>query len=513
MSGIISCDWRTLFHQSCSTSARVKPNKVPIINSTNTQIRFQSLIRKRCENAFGSAAGNQDYGGKGRRWVELVKCAAEDFERSGRRSENVVVEEKQRYRYAVVCLVAFVMGLCSADRTVMSVAIVPFAQTHGWSTSFIGIIQSSFLWGYIISSVIGGAMADEFGGARVMAWGVALWSLATLLTPWAANHSAATLLAVRVVFGLAQGVAFPSMNILLSRWFPIHERARAVGLSMAGFQLGNVLGLCITPFLMSLIGISGLFVLFSSFGLLWLVPWVYGVTSNPTESRFVSYSELQLIQAGKLSHSSHSKGENQSLRFGLLLPNMSFWAVVFSNFTNNWGYFVLLSWMPIYFKTVLHVNLKEAAWFSAIPWGIMAVTSYIAGSSSDYLTKSGYSLIFVRKLMQSIGFVGPGLSLLCLNYATTPAVASIILTVALSLSSFSQAGYFLNMQDIAPYSTGFLHGITNAIGTLAAIISTITAGYFVEWLGSFKAFLTLTAMLYFSATTFYNLFATTQRIV
>lgn len=60
-------------------------------------------------------------------------------------------------------------------------------------------------------------MADEFGGARVMAWGVALWSLATLLTPWAANHSAATLLAVRVVFGLAQGVAFPSMNILLSR--------------------------------------------------------------------------------------------------------------------------------------------------------------------------------------------------------------------------------------------------------------------------------------------------------
>ena len=123
---------------------------------------------------------------------------------------------------------------------------------------------------------------------------------------------------------------------MLIRWFPIHERARAVGLSMAGFQLGNVLGLCITPFLMSLIGISGLFVLFSSFGLLWLVPWVYGVTSNPTESRFVSYSELQLIQAGKLSHSSHSKGENQSLRFGLLLPNMSFWAVVFSNFTNNW---------------------------------------------------------------------------------------------------------------------------------------------------------------------------------
>ncbi|XP_078161876.1 MAP3K epsilon protein kinase 1-like [Carex rostrata] len=32
------------------------------------------------------------------------------------------------------------------------------------------------------------------------------------------------------------------------------------------------------------------------------------------------------------------------------------------------GYFVLLSWMHVYFKTVYDVNLKWAAWFSAIPF-------------------------------------------------------------------------------------------------------------------------------------------------
>lgn len=50
-----------------------------------------------------------------------------------------------------------------------------------------------------------------------MAWGVALWSLATLLTPWAANHSTVALLAVRAFFGLAEGVALPSMSTLSSR--------------------------------------------------------------------------------------------------------------------------------------------------------------------------------------------------------------------------------------------------------------------------------------------------------
>lgn len=470
-------------------------------------MRFHSKIAgKRWDKNSGMLVVDKDYGRTGRRWVE---CMAEDREFSVAPPVSVV----EGYRYKVVSLVAFVMCLCSADRTVMSVAVVPLAHTHAWSTSFVGIVQSSFLWGYIVSSIVGGAMADKLGGARVMAWGVAVWSLATLLTPWAANHSAATLLAVRAVFGLAEGVAFPSMNILLSRWFPINERARAVGISMAGFQLGNVLGLCLTPILMSLVGISGPFVLFSSFGILCLMAWVCGVANDPRQSPFLSKLELQLIQAGKTVDSSHSSGKNPPLPLGLLLSKKPFWAIFVANFTNNWGYFVLLSWMPIYFKTVLHVNLKEAAWFSAIPWGVMAVSSYVAGSASDYLTKAGYSLIFVRKLMQSIGFAGPGLSLLCLNYAKTPGVASVILTIALSLSSFCQAGYFLNIQDIAPYSAGLVHGITNAAGTFAAIISTIGAGYFVEWLGSFRAFLNLTAMLYFSATIFYNLYATADRVV
>lgn len=48
------------------------------------------------------------------------------------------------------------------------------------------------------------------------------------------------------------------------------------------------------------------------------------------------------------------------------------------------------------------MNLKQAAWFSAVPWATMAVSGYVAGAVSDFLIKAGYSITFVRKVMQVI---------------------------------------------------------------------------------------------------------------
>lgn len=77
-----------------------------------------------------------------RKWS--VKCTAEGIDGGmfvGRKSrENgIVVSIPERYK--VVLLLACVMCLCNADRVVMSVAVVPLAAKHGWSSSFLGIVQ------------------------------------------------------------------------------------------------------------------------------------------------------------------------------------------------------------------------------------------------------------------------------------------------------------------------------------------------------------------------------------
>ncbi|XP_062230368.1 probable anion transporter 2, chloroplastic, partial [Phragmites australis] len=365
------------------------------------------------------------------------------------------------------------------------------------------LLQSSFLWGYVFSSMVGGALADRYGGKKVMAGAAALWSLATSLTPWAASHSTIMLLAVRALFGLAEDVAFPTMNTFLPKWFPTHERATAVGISMGGFHLGNVISFLATPIIMSHIGLAGTFAFFASLGYLWISVWLFNVESDPLDSRTIRKSELQLILAGRTG----SKVQGSKFPSLMELLSIEFLAIIVANVVNNWGCFVLLSWMPVYFKTVYNANLKQAAWFSAIPWAVMALSGYVAGASADFLIKSGFSIALVRKIMQSIGFIGPGVSLLCLKFAQNPSFSVVLMTIALSLSSFSQAGYFCNVQDIAPKYAGSLQGLTNGIGTVAAIVSTIGTGYFVQWLGSFQAFLTLTAALYFSATVIYNTYA------
>ncbi|KAI7729690.1 hypothetical protein M8C21_000978 [Ambrosia artemisiifolia] len=426
------------------------------------------------------------------------------FITSDEASEPSFLEFITSERVKVVAMVALALALCNADRVVMSVAIVPLSQSRGWSQAFAGVVQSSFLWGYLISPIAGGTLVDYYGGKIVMACGVALWSMATFLTPWAAENSLWALLSMRALLGVAEGVALPCMNNMIARWFPQTERSRAVGLAMAGFQLGSAIGLTLSPILMSQGGVGGPFIIFGLSGFLWVLVWVSATSSTPERSRQITKFELEYIQSKRKR--SQTKTGKIIPPFRRLLSKLPTWSLIVANSMHSWGFFVILSWMPIYFKTIYHVDLRQAAWFSAVPWSMMALVGYFAGVFSDKLIQSGMTVTVTRKIMQSIGFVGPGFALIGLIMAKNPVVASAWLTLAVGLKSFSHCGFLVNLQEIAPQYSGVLHG------TLAAILGTVGAGFFVELVGSFQGFLLLTSLLYFSAAVFWNIFSTGERV-
>src|SRR5882672_7600947 len=104
-------------------------------------------------------------------------------------------------RFIVVGLFFLSTVICYIDRTNISVAIIPMATDKGYDAVPQGWVLSSFFWGYLVSQLIGGWMADRFGGKKVLAFGVTAWSLATLVTPLAAA-SFAPLLAARALLGI-----------------------------------------------------------------------------------------------------------------------------------------------------------------------------------------------------------------------------------------------------------------------------------------------------------------------
>lgn len=148
---------------------------------------------------------------------------------------------KRRYTIVAMCFVAFM--LCNMDRVNMSIAILPMAESFSWSSATIGLVQSSFFWGYLLTQVLGGVWADRYGGKVVLGFGVIWWSLATVMTPMAAAMGLPALLIARACMGIGEGVAMPAMNSMMSKWVPVGERSRSLALVYSGMYTGSVVGL------------------------------------------------------------------------------------------------------------------------------------------------------------------------------------------------------------------------------------------------------------------------------
>ena len=80
-----------------------------------------------------------------------------------------------------------------------------------------GLILGSFFYGYVLTQIPGGRLAELWGGKWLYGLGVLVTAFFTLITPWAANTSVYLLVAVRIMEGLGEGVTFPAMHAMLGR--------------------------------------------------------------------------------------------------------------------------------------------------------------------------------------------------------------------------------------------------------------------------------------------------------
>lgn len=74
-----------------------------------------------------------------------------------------------------------------------------------WSTTEQGLILSSFYWGYVITHLPGGILAEKFGGKYSLGIGILSTAVFTLLTPAVARMGNWVYLCLlRVLVGLGE---------------------------------------------------------------------------------------------------------------------------------------------------------------------------------------------------------------------------------------------------------------------------------------------------------------------
>lgn len=127
------------------------------------------------------------------------------------------------------------------DRYVVS-GIVPDlkAAPLGLSDSQIGFLTTAFMLVYMITAPVFGALGDRGSRTRPIAIGVFLWSIATILSGFAANY--AHLLAGRALVGIGEAAYVAISPALLSDCFPRSQRGRVLAVFNMAIPVGAALG-------------------------------------------------------------------------------------------------------------------------------------------------------------------------------------------------------------------------------------------------------------------------------
>jgi len=410
-------------------------------------------------------------------------------------------------RYNVVLLSTLAVFVCYIDRVNISVAIIPMATDLDWGMQTQGMVLSSFFVGYLLLQIVGGLLADRFGGKVVLGVGVLLWSLFTILTPPAASIGLGLLLATRILMGMGEAVTFPSIYSLYSRWVPITERSRAVGLANSGIPLGTIFALIVTPMIVQAWGWQWAFYLFGLVGVVWFVVWQLMVTRSPELDERVTEAEREIIKAG-----ANSDPVEAGPPIREFLKSMPVWAIIVAHFCNNWSLYVLLSWLPTFINKGLGVDYASVGWVTMIPHVASFIFLNVAGSIADRLVRSGMDVGKVRKLMQTIGFGGLSTALLIVGEVESVWLAITIMTIGNALGAFVVGGFVVNHMDIAPKYAGTLMGITNTAGTIPGIIGVFVSGLILELTGSWALVFQVTAGVTLFGLVFFLMFSSSKKL-
>ena len=317
--------------------------------------------------------------------------------------------------YTIMLLLFAAVFISYIDRTNISVASIAMHDELGWTETDKGLVLSSFFVGYMLFMAASGALANRFGGWLVLGLAVLWWSAWTMLTPVAAASSLSALVAARIALGLGEAAVFPASMNMISRWMPPTLRSRATTLLVSALSLGTLFSLPVTGWMVKSYGWHWPFYVFGLAGLVWYAVW-FALARDPVDGIAVQRPEAPRHRA--------------AIPWKRLLSLPPVWAIIVGHFASNWSLYMVLAWLPSYFKSTFGVTLANAGLLSAAPWLASFVAANLAGVWADRLLTQGHSAGFVRKLMQTVGLVGGATFLLLVTTATTATSAVVLMCFA-----------------------------------------------------------------------------------
>ncbi|KRY73799.1 Sialin, partial [Trichinella pseudospiralis] len=384
-----------------------------------------------------------------------------------------------------------------------------------WDQATQGNILGSFFYGYILTQIPGGLLATKFGGKWVFGLGTFLTAVFTLLTPVAAESGPTMLIIVRVLMGVAEKPTAIVCHFRLAIYSEL-VAYRNAEFSILGCFIGTLTAFIVSGFLADssfLGGWPSIFYVFGILGIVWFILWTLFVTNGPEDHRFISNAEKNyIVNSLKVEGGSGKSLAFKDVPWRKILTSAPIWAGFVSHFTYNWSLYVLLTGLPLYFKSVLGFDLKSNGALSSLPYLIQAIIQSIAGQVADMMrTRLHLSTKTVRKIMDCFGHLLPGLCVIFVGYVGCNSAAAVaLLAMSVGFSGLCGGGFFVNYLDLCPQYTGIVFGISNTLATIPGIVGPNITGYLTRGAPSFESWrivFFIAGAHYFVSVIFYAIFA------
>ena len=345
------------------------------------------------------------------------------------------------------------------DRQALSVLADTVKRDLGFSAADYADVTSAFLLTYTVMYLVGGWVVDRIGTRRSFLLFASAWSLATMAHGLAS--SVRGFQAARLLLGAVQPVNFPAGVRAAAEWFPMRERALAIGIFNSGTALGSTLAVPIVSAVALLAGWRWAFAIVGASGFLWVAAWAL-LYRLPTDHPRLGETERRLIDEGR------EKRGGRPPRLAALAQMRETWGCVAARaFTDPITYF-LTFWVPLYLQQERGFSLARLGAVGWVPFAVYAVGMLASGAVPRALIARGVALDRARKGWMLTVVITNGVALLALSRAGSPVAA----LACLSLVFFGHAAWgaiILPAEVFPARAVGTVSGLGGCLGAAAGI--------------------------------------------
>ena len=393
---------------------------------------------------------------------------------------NNAFSKSTKTRWLVLLLISLMYMITYMDRTGISIAAPAMEKDFGLSSTAMGIVFSVFLWAYAIGQIPGGSLADRCGPRLILLVIVPFWSLMTGLTAVAAG--AASLIAIRFVFGLAESAAFPTATRAMQLWFPKAERGIVHGVTHSFSRLA----VAIVPFLavsiMVAFGWRWIFYIFGAAGLLWSLAFYLLYRNLPEHHTGVNRSELAHIRGCNLDGTIKPVDLHRLLAppWKIIFRSPNMWYIAAGYCCFYYGTYFYMTWFPTYLQQYRHLSVKAVGTLASLPLLAGMIGDIVGGTLTDAVYKKTGKLRFARRIVAAPAMLASAICLIPAALTHSSWTAILCLTASLFFLELVISPAWAVPMDVGGEFSGTVSGVMNMAGSLAASLSPIIFGSLVQ---------------------------------